>query len=100
MAQGRQIQLLTLTCVRSNHTLRVGLIVELRTTGQGGSDPRVARRRVDSVKLMVGNRHWSIRVELELWRMAVEGHLALKVGISQTGDCTVFVELSELSTVI
>lgn len=82
-----------LACVVSDHTLRVGLIVELVRTRQGGSYPWVTPRWVYSVELMVGKCHWSVRIKLELCGMGVECHLATKVDISQTGfaNRTVFV---------
>jgi hypothetical protein len=86
-----------LACVVSDHTLRVGFVIELGATVQGGSYPWVTPRWVYSVELMVGKCHWSVRIDLELWRMTVECHLVLKVEISQTGgfaNRTVFVELA------
>ena len=67
-----------LTCGVCHHTLRVGIIVECRGI-QGGSHPWMSSGRIYSVKFwLIGNCHRCISsVELDVWRMAVEGHLPL-----------------------
>ena len=67
-----------LTCGVGHHTLGVRIIVELRSI-QGGSHPWMSSRRIYSVKFwLIGNCHRCISsVELDVWRMAVEGHLTM-----------------------
>ena len=67
-----------LTCGVGHHTLGVGVIIECGGI-QRGSHPWMTPGRIYSVKFwLIGNCHRCISsVELDVWRMAVECHLAM-----------------------